>query len=156
MPLRLLVLVAGRLDRGLQVTASFCNLGLRFEGLFWERYIFEGPNCVWWATKTSILNTDYTKADWKVASAKQGARYLMQPCGTKSLEVAQAAFSSKHNGAWHTSLDLSIGTLTDGLVFCNFFGTKVLVTGGVKLWSIGGVYIWDTWCFVQTEFQTMF
>ena len=42
--LRLLVLVAGRLYSGLQVRSSFCNLGLRFEGLFWERYMLKGQS----------------------------------------------------------------------------------------------------------------
>ena len=37
-----LVLVAGILYWKLQVTSSFCNLGLHFEGLFWERYISKG------------------------------------------------------------------------------------------------------------------
>ena len=46
--LRLSVLVVGRLYWGLQVTSSFCNLGLRFEGLFWKRYIYsESPNRIW-------------------------------------------------------------------------------------------------------------
>ena len=40
--LRLAVLVAGKLDWGLQVMSSFSSLGLRFEGLFWERYILKG------------------------------------------------------------------------------------------------------------------
>ena len=41
--LHMLVLVAGRLYWGLQVTSSFCNLGLCFEeGLFWERYSLKG------------------------------------------------------------------------------------------------------------------
>ena len=40
--LHLSILVVGRLYRGLQVTSSFFNLGLRFEGLFWERYILKG------------------------------------------------------------------------------------------------------------------
>jgi hypothetical protein len=40
--LRLLILVVGRLYyRGLQVTSSF-QLGLRFEGLFWERNTLKG------------------------------------------------------------------------------------------------------------------
>ena len=37
--------------------ALISNLDLRFEGLFWEVY-FEGPNRVWSALKTSILNID--------------------------------------------------------------------------------------------------
>ena len=40
--LRLLVLVTGGLKWRLQVTSSFFNLGLCFEGLFWERYILKG------------------------------------------------------------------------------------------------------------------
>ena len=32
------------------------NLGLRFEGLFWEGYKFEGLDFVWRALNTSILN----------------------------------------------------------------------------------------------------
>ena len=40
-----------------QVTSSSCNLGLRFEGLFGEVLYFEGPNHIWRALKTSILNT---------------------------------------------------------------------------------------------------
>jgi hypothetical protein len=33
------------------------NLGMCFEGLFWERYIFEGPHRTWRALKTSILSS---------------------------------------------------------------------------------------------------
>ena len=57
---RLLVLVAGsRLYRGLQVTSSFCNLGLRFEGLVWEsRGIFWRPkSCLKGIEDFKISNT---------------------------------------------------------------------------------------------------
>ena len=33
------------------MTSSFCNLGLRFEGLFWEEVYFEGP-------KSSLKGTE--------------------------------------------------------------------------------------------------
>ena len=41
--MRLLILVAGREYWGLQVMSSFSifNLGLRFKGMFWERYILK-------------------------------------------------------------------------------------------------------------------
>ena len=32
------------------------NSGLHFEGLFWERYMLKGPNRIWRALKTLILN----------------------------------------------------------------------------------------------------
>ena len=54
--LRLLVLVLERLYWELQVTSSF-QFEVGFEGLLREVY-FEGPNCVWRASKTSISNTD--------------------------------------------------------------------------------------------------
>ena len=38
------------------------NLGLCFEGLFWERYIW-GPNRVWRALKTSIWNTGWVRPE---------------------------------------------------------------------------------------------
>ena len=52
---RLLVLVAGGLYGGLHVTSS--SSIWRFEGLFGERYVFEGANRVWRALTTSILST---------------------------------------------------------------------------------------------------
>ena len=53
--LRLLVLVVGKVYWGLQVTSSFSIWGCILKGCF-ERCIFEGPNRVWRALKTSILN----------------------------------------------------------------------------------------------------
>ena len=43
--LRLLVLVAENLYRGLQVMSSFSSWGCVLKGYF-ERGVFEGPNCV--------------------------------------------------------------------------------------------------------------
>ena len=54
--LRLLVLVAGRSYWGLQVLSSFCDLGLRIEDSFWERYILKGQIVFWRALKTLFLN----------------------------------------------------------------------------------------------------
>ena len=58
--LRLLVLVTGILYWGLQVISSF-----QFRIAFWRVILrevhFEGPNRVWRALKTSILNTDSPK-----------------------------------------------------------------------------------------------
>ena len=45
--LRWLVLVTGKLYWGLQVRSSFCNMGLRFEGLVLREVYFEGPSRVW-------------------------------------------------------------------------------------------------------------
>ena len=39
------------------------NLGLRLEGLFWKVY-FEGPNRVWRALKTSIMNIGCEQEVW--------------------------------------------------------------------------------------------
>ena len=59
--LRLLVLVVGKLYWGLQVMSSFSNWGCGLKGYF-GRGIFwranRGPNRVWRALKTSILNID--------------------------------------------------------------------------------------------------
>ena len=57
---RLLFLVAGRVHQGLQATSSFSIWGGVLEGNCFERgSILEGPNRIWRALKTSILNTEW-------------------------------------------------------------------------------------------------
>ena len=52
------------------------NVGLRFEGLFWERYIyFEGPNRIWRALKTSILSSARDHLDQLCATISLDSGY---------------------------------------------------------------------------------
>ena len=46
---------------GLPATSSFCNLGLHFEGLFWERYILKGQIALegHWRLQSSTLLITY-------------------------------------------------------------------------------------------------
>ena len=60
--LRLLVLVTNKLYRGLQVTtSSFSIRGHVPKGCFEREVYFEGPNYIWRALKTSILNTAFNR-----------------------------------------------------------------------------------------------
>jgi hypothetical protein len=57
--IRLLVLVVhGHIILRTSSDVFIFYLGLRFEGLFWERYILKGRIGVWRALKTSILSID--------------------------------------------------------------------------------------------------
>ena len=64
--LRRLVLVASRLYRGLQEASSFSIWDCTLKGYFERGIYFEGPNCVWRAWKTSILNTGPPRSPWKL------------------------------------------------------------------------------------------
>ena len=74
--LRLLVLVAGRLYWELKVTSSFSIWGCIWRVVLRDVY-FEGPNRVWRALKTSILNT----GDEWLAMMPSGLRFKPHPIG---------------------------------------------------------------------------
>ena len=52
------------------------NLGLCLKGLFWERYILKGPNRIWRALKTSILNIACHPHPHLIASSISTKRFV--------------------------------------------------------------------------------
>ena len=95
--LHLLVLVAGILYWGLQLTSSFSIWGCVLKSYLIEVLYFEGPNHLWRALKTSILNTG--------GSHPRSARCRLECLVVNILKLRTIHFSTKPLIKWCTMLD---------------------------------------------------
>ena len=108
--LRLLVLVAGILHWGLQVTSSFSIWGRISKSCF-ERCIFEGPNHVQRALKTSNFeHSPITKFwllwwSWKVRCTDVAFGTLNRSFIHINMIMSRASFTTLSNWAWYPGYD---------------------------------------------------